>query len=85
MPRVDSTPSHDLILIELVRDPANGTLVLIGFGQQAESTAAAAQYVANQMLPVANRASYDKAWYAYEWTAAGEAGPETFTLKASGF
>jgi hypothetical protein len=81
----DSSTTHDLILIELVRDPASGTLVLIVFGQYAESTAAAASYVANQMLPVANRATYDKAWYVYEWTAASDAGPETFTAKASGF
>jgi hypothetical protein len=80
----DSSASHDLILIELVRDPASGTLVLIAFGQYAESTAAAASYVANQMLPVANRSSYDKSWYVYEWTAASDSGPETFTLKASG-
>jgi hypothetical protein len=80
----DSTASHDLILIELVRDPASGTLVLIAFGQHAESTAAAASYVANQMLPIANRSSYDKSWYVYEWNAASDSGPETFTLKASG-
>jgi hypothetical protein len=80
----DSSTTHDLIAIELVRDPASGTLVLIAFGQYAESTAAAAAYVANQMLPVANRSSYDKSWYVYEWTAASEAGPETYTLKASG-
>jgi hypothetical protein len=75
---------HDIILIETVRDPSSGTLVLIAFGQLAESTAAAARYVANQMLPVANRASYDKSWYVYDWQAASDAGAETFTLKASG-
>ena len=80
----DSTAARDIILIELVRDPASGTLALIVFGQHAESTAAAARYVATQMLPVANRSTYDKSWYVYDWRAASDAGPETFTLIASG-
>jgi hypothetical protein len=81
----DSTETRDIILIELVRDPASGTLVLIAFGQRAESTAAAARYVATQMLPVANRSTYTKSWYLYDWRAASDAGPETFTPIASGF
>ena len=81
----DSTATRDIILIELVRDPASGTLALIAFGQHAESTAAAARYVATQMLPVANRSTYDKSWYVYDWRAASDAGPETFTPMASGF
>jgi len=37
------------------------------------------------MLPIANRPTYDKSWYVYDWRAASDAGPETFTPVASGF
>jgi hypothetical protein len=75
--------THDILLIEMVRDPASGTPILIAFGQEAESTTAAAWYVANEMLP--NRARYEKSWYVYEWTAAAAAGgTATYTLRASG-
>jgi hypothetical protein len=80
----DSTATKDLILVELVRDPRSGTLLLVSFGQHAEGTAAAARYVATQMLPAANRATYTQSWYVYMWSAASEAGPETFGLIASG-
>jgi len=79
------TPSHDLFLVELVRDPTSGTLALIVFGQEAQSTAAGAWFFANEMLP--NRANYGKGWYVYEWTGADDAGPassDTFNLVASG-
>jgi len=79
------SPSHDIFLIELVRDPASGTLTLVMFGQQAETTAAAAWYFANVMM--VNLGSYDKAWYVYEWTGTPDAGPSVsdgFVLKASG-
>jgi hypothetical protein len=83
MPYASFGPSHDILLIEIVRDLTNGTPVLVVFGQEAESTAAAAWYVANEMIP--KRASYDKRWYVYEWTAADDAGSSaTYTLKASG-
>jgi hypothetical protein len=83
MPYTSFGPTHDIILIEIVRDLTNGTPVLIAFGQEAESTRAAAWYVANEMIP--KRASYDKRWYVYEWTAASDAGSSaTYTLKASG-
>jgi Stigma-specific protein, Stig1 len=83
MPYAQGNSNHDIVLIETVRDPASGTLVLIAFGQQAESTGAAAWYVANEMLP--NRTSYNKSWYVFEWTGGGEAGaPGTYTLIAAG-
>ena len=80
MPYADFSPTHDLILIELVRDTASATPVLIAFGQEAESTAAAARYIANEMIP--NRIRYDKSWYVYEWTEQDAGG--TYALKASG-
>jgi hypothetical protein len=80
MPYAAFSATHDLILIELVRDAVSGTPVLIAFGQEAESTTAAARYIANEMLP--NRSRYDKSWYVYEWTE-HDAGA-TYSLKASG-
>jgi hypothetical protein len=78
------TPQHDLIAIQLVRD-ASGSLLLIAFGQEPESTAAAAWYVANVLLP--NRANYNQSWYVYEWFGKSDAGPtgaDDFDLLASG-
>jgi hypothetical protein len=83
MPAASFSPTHDIVLIEAVADPLSGTPVLITFGQEAESTAAAASYVASEILP--NRAKYDKSWYVYEWTGASGAGAAaTYTLKAAG-
>jgi hypothetical protein len=68
LPYASSTSGHDLLLIEIARDPTNGTPVLIAFGQKPESTAAAAWYLVNQIIP--NRSTYDQNWVAFEWTAA---------------
>jgi hypothetical protein len=79
------TAQHDYILVELVRDPASGTLVLIVFGVEPESTTAGAYYVAKHVIP--NRATFDKAWYLFEWTGASDAGPsdsDTLQILASG-
>jgi hypothetical protein len=85
IPYDQATSSHDLFLLELIRDPTSGTLVFIVFGQEAESTAAGAWFFANELLP--NRANYGKSWYVYEWTGTGDAGPsssDTFHVVASG-
>jgi hypothetical protein len=78
------SPTHDILLIELVRDPLSETPVLIAFGQEAESTRAAAWYVAHQILPHAS--SYDKSWYAFEWTASptGADDASNYLLKGMG-
>jgi hypothetical protein len=83
MPPALFTTTHDIILIEFVRDPLSHTPVLIAFGQEAESTAAAAWFVAHEIVP--NRARYDKSWYVYEWTSSATANGTmpTFTLKAA--
>jgi hypothetical protein len=81
----DQSSSHDLLLIELVRDPSSGTLILAVFGTKPESTRAAALFFANVILP--NRSSYQQSWYIYDWTGTSDAGPsstDTFLLRASG-
>jgi hypothetical protein len=83
--QIDGT--HDVIVIELIRDPSSGTLALATWGLSGQGTLAGGFYFANEILP--NRASYTDSWYVYEWTASGaaDAGPsnsDTFTLIASG-
>lgn len=79
---------RDHFVLELVTDPVNGTLSLIGYGvcTGGYGTQAAAWYWANVMLP--NRASYPDSWYVFEWLdgdANATAGPaDTFTILASG-
>ena len=74
--------------MELLTDPASGTLALIGYGAcpNGYGTQAAAWYYANVMLP--NAQSYPNSWYIVEWRDGnGDALPnaaDTFTIKASG-
>jgi hypothetical protein len=82
LPQASFNTTHDIVLIEFVRDPLSGTPVFIAFGQEAESTAAAASYVAHQIIP--NKSQYDKGWYVYEWTGSATGGAATYSLKASG-
>ncbi len=62
----DVTNSHSFFMIEMVIDPASGTLVFIVYGISAPGTLAATWYFAQKMLPA--RATLDKSWYIYEWT-----------------
>ncbi len=76
---------HDLVLIEVARDPATGTPMLFGYGWEVAGTAAAAWYVANVMLPSIN--NFANSWYVFEWSSAADAGPRDgseFTLLAGG-
>lgn len=81
-------PEHDVFLVELVADPASGTLALMTYGlcSPGNGTQAGAWYWANVMLP--NRASYTDSWYIYEWSdtnADGQPDPgDTFSKLASG-
>lgn len=59
---------HDFFIVQFVRDPASGSLVLNAQGFWQEGTTAAAFYFAKSMLPLL--ATLDQAWYAYEWTDA---------------
>jgi hypothetical protein len=60
------TDSHSFFMIEMVIDPASGTLVFIVYGSNAAGTLAATWYFSEKMLPA--RATFDKSWYIYEWT-----------------
>ncbi len=78
----------DVFMVELVTDPASGTLVLISYGlcSGGYGTQAGAWFWANTILP--NRTQYPDGWYLFEWTdtngdlAAGAT--DTFTKLASG-
>jgi len=81
------TAHHDYFAVYLAPDPVTGTLVLALYGVYGPGTSAAAYFVKNQVM--ANRATFDKAYYVYEWTDGpnqdGLADPtDTVTLVASG-
>ena len=58
--------SHDFFIIQFMREPQSGSLVLNAQGFWLSGTTAASYMMLNGILP--NLASYDQAWYAYEWT-----------------
>ncbi len=60
--------SHDFFIIQFMRDPSSGSLVLNAQGFWESGTTAAAFYFTNAILPALS--TYDKSWYAYEWTDA---------------
>jgi hypothetical protein len=66
LPIDEDHDSHDLFIIQFMRDPASGSLALNAQGLWLSGTNAAAYQLIEGMLP--NLASFDKAWYAYEWT-----------------
>jgi hypothetical protein len=81
----DLTASHDFALIELAVEPSNGTLTLIAQGLLASGTRAAGFYL-TQVVAV-SPATYDQAYYLYEWTDAdADAMPDAneFVLVSSG-
>lgn len=63
------TANHDYLVIQAVRDPATGTLVLVAYGWDQAGTTAAAWFFANVMMPTLS--SYTDTWYVYEWTDQG--------------
>ncbi len=82
------SPHLDQFIVELLTDPANGTLALIGYGAcpNGYGTQAAAWFYANVMLP--NAQSYPNSWYIVQWRDGNaDALPnaaDTFTILASG-
>lgn len=60
--------SHDFFALQFMRDPASGSLVLNFQGFWLSGSQAAAFFMLNGVLP--NLASFDQAWYVYEWTDA---------------
>lgn len=57
---------HDFFIIQFMRDPQSGSLVLNAQGFWLSGTTAASFMMLNGILPALS--TYDKAWYAYEWT-----------------
>ena len=88
MPAASCTDHYDQFVVELVTDPGNGTLSLVGYGvcQGGRGTFGAAYYYANVMLP--NAMQYPDSWYVFSWTDTnndGVAGSgDTFTVLAHG-
>jgi hypothetical protein len=80
----NANATHDIILFQVIRDPATGTLVFNVAGFNQSGTAAGAWYFQNVMVP--SIATFTKAWYVYEWTDGGgnqmPDGSDTFTLLA---
>jgi len=66
LPIAGDHDSHDIFIIQFMRDAASGSLVLNAQGFWLSGTVAAAYQVNNGILP--DLASFDQAWYAYEWT-----------------
>jgi hypothetical protein len=58
--------SHVIFIIQFMRDPDSGSLILNAQGVWLAGTVAAAYYLNSEVLP--DLAAQDKAWYAYEWT-----------------
>jgi hypothetical protein len=84
-----STPTNtDYFLVELVVDPASGSLCLVVLGMGAQGTSAGAYYVANMFFATDAYKASTKSWYVYHWVASSDTGvpgsSDTFTLVASG-
>jgi len=58
--------SHDIFIIQFMRDPDSGSLILNAQGFWLAGTVAAAYHLNSELLP--DLGAQDKAWYAYEWT-----------------
>jgi hypothetical protein len=58
--------SHDIFIIQFMRDPDSGSLILNAQGFWLAGTVAAAHHLNSELLP--DLSAQDKAWYAYEWT-----------------
>jgi hypothetical protein len=65
LPIAGDHDSRDLFIIQFMRDPKSGSLILNAQGLWLSGTVAAAYQVENAILP--NLAAADQAWYAYEW------------------
>lgn len=86
IPSSSSDDTHDLLLIEVVRDPASGTFLLVSYGFNEYGTAAAVWYLENVMVP-APLSTYDRRYYVIEWTDDGDAAPsagDTYDVLTSG-
>jgi hypothetical protein len=62
----ESTPSHDMIVIQVGRERATGTLALVLYGFHPNGTLAAAWHFVHVMAE--DLASYTEAYYVYDWS-----------------
>ncbi len=62
----ESNDDHDFFVIQFLRDPTSGSIILNVQGFWASGTLAAGYFFENGMLPALS--TFDKAWYIYEWT-----------------
>jgi hypothetical protein len=74
LPWEESNDSRDIIVLELVREPKNGTTVFIVSGFSAAGTHAGAWYFANVMLPQIDQ--YTAPYYILDWTDGGDKTPD---------
>jgi hypothetical protein len=65
MPIAGDHDSRDIFIIQFMRDPDSGSLILNAQGFWLSGTVAAAYYLTNGLLPQLDQ--QDQAWYAYEW------------------
>jgi len=85
LPIAGDHDSHDIFIIQFMRDPDSGSLILNAQGFWLSGTVAAADHLNNALLP--DLKAQDQAWYAYEWTDKdGDKQPDTdeIELLASG-
>jgi hypothetical protein len=66
LPIAGDHDSHDIFIIQFMRDPASGSLILNEQGFWLSGTVAGAYQLSHGLLPELDRQT--KAWYAYEWT-----------------
>ena len=79
-PASNVSETHDYLIVELVRDPARGSLSLLSYGYQATGTVAAANWLTTYVFP--NPAVYPDPWYLVEWNKIN--GNDTYVVRASG-
>lgn len=84
-PATDLSPSHDVLVVQLVRTPY-GAVVLNAGGFYGPGTTAAGWYLVNQLLPV--RATLSTGWYVVDWVDSNlnqvPDSADTWTVIASG-
>jgi hypothetical protein len=80
LPMAGDHDSHDIFIIQFMRDPASGSLILNEQGFWLSGTVAGAYQMVHGLLPQLDR--QDQAWYAYEWTDAdGDKAPDLGEIK----
>ena len=66
LPIAGDHDSHDIFIIQFMRDPASGSLILNEQGFWLSGTVAGAYQLSHGLLPELDQ--QNKAWYCYEWT-----------------